>query len=312
MIKYTIPSRVFTSAEDLSVNFVWDIDANEKHTAGALEARYVRRTDDYFIVYLSSQSGCNQACRFCHLTATKQVGFDQATLTDYLLQAETVLAHYDQATSSGVQVAAKHVNFNWMARGEPLLNPIVTHQAQILYAALSALCDARGLTYNFNLSTIVPQDATFDALEAALEHPRAMLFYSLYSMQPAFRRRWLPKAKPPEEVLQWLAGWQKKTGRLVTLHWAFIQDENDSAGTVDEVVKAIETHGIHGKFNLVRYNPFSIRQGAESSESVIEARFATLKLALNDGSGARIVPRVGFDVKASCGMFVHQAEIDPS
>ena len=82
--------EVLRSKEDLSVNFVWPLEGTD-----AIEARFVRRTDDYFIVYLSSHTGCNQACRFCHLTATKQVSMQDVTLDDFLVQADAVLAYYD-------------------------------------------------------------------------------------------------------------------------------------------------------------------------------------------------------------------------
>jgi adenine C2-methylase RlmN of 23S rRNA A2503 and tRNA A37 len=55
----------YRSAQDDSVN--WDRPAAD---VGRIEARYVRRCPDYFVVYLSAQTGCAQGCRMCHLTAT--------------------------------------------------------------------------------------------------------------------------------------------------------------------------------------------------------------------------------------------------
>lgn len=55
--------------------------------------------------------------------------------------------------------------------------------------------------------------------------------------------------------------------------------------------------------NVVRYNPQSDKYGRESSEAVIERNAAMLQEWMPLDS-FRIVPKVGFDVKASCGMFV--------
>lgn len=302
MIEYTQPSRTLHSNEDKSVNFVWDLPAD-----GALEARYVRRDDDYFIVYLSSQSGCNQACRFCHLTATKQVSFDQATLDDYVTQAQAVLAYYDAEVQTGKQVKANKVHFNWMARGEPLLNPVVTQQTELLYAALAKEANQRGLDVKFNISSIVPKGVTEDTLHRVLSDKRAVIFYSLYSLENDFRKRWLPKAECPRSVLDTLAKLQQENGIEIVLHWALIANENDSESTVQQINHEITSRGIKARFNLVRYNPYSEKQGKESSETVLLKRFDTLKQAL-DARTTRIVPRVGFDVKASCGMFVHPVE----
>lgn len=103
--------------------------------------------------------------------------------------------------------------------------------------------------------------------------------------------------------LDQLAEHQTKHGAEIVLHWAFIEGENDSPETVAAIAEAVTRRGLRAKFNLVRYNPFSAGQGREPSEPVIEKNFRTLAEALQHPE-SRIVPRVGFDVKASCGMFV--------
>src|SRR5262245_27843350 len=92
------------SSEDASVN--WDRPAD----VGRIEARYVRRCRDYFVVYLSSQTGCDQGCRMCHLTATNQTRLRDVTHEEFLHQADTVLDYYQREAPP-----APSVHFNFMA-----------------------------------------------------------------------------------------------------------------------------------------------------------------------------------------------------
>src|ERR1700751_2787673 len=80
------PESGFTasrSGQDASVN--WDRPAD----VGRIEARYVRRCPDYFVVYLSAQTGCAQGCRMCHLPATGQTRLRDATFEEMIEQAQT-------------------------------------------------------------------------------------------------------------------------------------------------------------------------------------------------------------------------------
>lgn len=293
-----LADRVDHSELDLSANFLWLLGDGR-----ALEARFVRRDDDYFIVYLSSHTGCNQACRFCHLTATRQVSFDAAQLEDFLVQARAVLAHYDEVVGRGAQPAAKRVHFNWMARGEPMLNPCLSKECVPLLAALRSEAQARGLAVQFNVSSIFPAEAALADLEVLAAQPDVQLFYSLYSMSPEFRKRWVPKGRAPAEVLPWLAQMQASHGTTVTLHWALIEGENDSESEAVALAAAVRASGVRAKFNLVRYNPYSPAQGREAPEEALTRSFEAISQVV-DASRSRVVPRVGFDVKASCGMFV--------
>lgn len=286
-----------------------DASVNHSHPAadgGLWEARYVQRTDDYFIAYLSSHTGCSQSCRFCHLTATGQTWMMPASQEHYVQQTEQVLTTYRQRLEQGMPpVQWAHVNF--MARGEPLLNPTLCTDGEALYERLAACFSRAGVEdVRFKVSTILPRDfpATADALEQALIDPRAMLYYSLYSLDPRFRKRWLPKAHDPAVALDAVAEYQARTGRPVALHWAFIEGANDRDEDVDAIAEAVLKRGIRAKFNLVRYNPFGPRLGQEPPEDRVTALFDRLAGHLGE-QRSRIVPRVGFDVKASCGMFLN-------
>lgn len=285
-------------------------DASVNHSTpssdgGLWEARYVQRTPDYFIAYLSSHTGCAQSCRFCHLTATGQTGMIPASAEDYLSQLDRVLSTYRERREEGLP-AVERVHLNFMARGEPLSNPTLCRDGMNLCSRLADRVQEQGVTdVRMKISSIVPRDFQGGAtgLMQALAHPNSMLYYSLYSLDASFRKRWLPKALPGEIALDFIAEYQMRTGRDVALHWAFIEGNNDRDEDVLAILEAVRCRGIRAKFNLVRYNPPGPRQGREPPEERLQDLFRLLSEGLNHQE-SRIVPRVGFDVKASCGMFL--------
>lgn len=293
--------RSLASHEDRSVNHIADAP-----DGGMWESRFVQRTDDYFIVYLSSHTGCNKSCRFCHLTATGQTSMTPADPAVYFAQAEPCVHSYLDRLAAG-QPPAQRVHFNFMARGEALANPSMLERSQEIYDGLGQMADALDLPAAFKVSTIIPADFSGD-LTRVLGDTRSELYYSLYSMDGTFRKRWLPKAMDPNAALDRIAAYQQATGgRRVTLHWALIAGENDRDQDLDAIIAAVQARGLRAKFNLVRYNPHDARHGVESDEATRERYFARLSAALGE-PGSRPVPRVGFDVKASCGMFVEPTD----
>ena len=284
------------SSQDRSINLVL-----AHADGGFFEHRLVQRDDAKVLVYLSSHTGCAYSCRMCHLTATGQTMMTEASAEGYADQARAVLVEYAQRVAQG-QPAAQTVHFNFMARGEPLANRALVDRPNTVYEPLAQQAAALGLAPRFLVSSILPRDFTGD-LSTVFSDPRAALYYSLYSLQPAFRKRWLPKAMDPARALDLMADCQVKTNGTMALHWAFIEGENDQDEAIDEVVEAVRSRGLRVKFNLVRYNPHDRRHGQEPSEARLQAIFARLSQGLGHAD-SRIVPRVGFDVKASCGMFV--------
>lgn len=285
---------VLRSGEDRSVNFVLPLEE------GSIETRYVRRCDDYFIVYLSSHTGCKHACRFCHLTTTGQTYFEPVTVDLYLEQALRVFSHYDAVADA--QGAATRVNFNFMARGEALSNPHFIADGFTLTGCLASLARERGLCSRFHVSTIIPQGFN-QSLVTAFGGLPLEFYYSIYSVRDDFRKRWLPRAKPVRAAMSLLADWQHSQHREVVLHWAFIAGENDSEHDVHAICDLVDQYGLHVRVNVVRYNPPNDKS-QETALPLIERNLAIIRSRLADSS--KIVRRVGKDIFASCGQFVSE------
>jgi adenine C2-methylase RlmN of 23S rRNA A2503 and tRNA A37 len=283
----------YPSSQDASVN--WDRPAD----VGRIEARYVRRCPDYVVVYLSSQTGCDQGCRMCHLTATGQTRLRNVTHEEFLEQADTVLDYYRRETPP-----ARSVHFNFMARGEPLANPVLLSRADELLGELAQRAVALDLRPRYLVSTIFPREVGDRLLEDIFLTYHPEIYYSIYSLRASFRRRWLPKALPVEEALDRLVSWQRNTYKICKIHYAFIAGENDSEADVHAICDALESRRLLVHVNIVRYNPYdSRRHGVEPPEEVIQ-RNARIYQSRLPYARVRVIPRVGYDVQASCGMFV--------
>ena len=288
-------SSIIKSKIDGSANYV------TKEAIGYVEARFVRRVPDYFSVYLSSQTGCNRGCRFCHLTTTKQTKFIDLDANEILDQAEKILAHYhDLLAHNGIP--AKQVHFNFMARGEPLHNKHILTQGTSLLMRLGMLAFNAGLHPKFNVSTILPDDMANMRLIDVFPIVTPTIYYSIYSINQQWRNKWLPTAKNVYEALDDLALYQYTTKKIIKFHCAFIKDENDNLDDVQMMMRAIKVRGIFGEFNIVRYNPYSPEYGEETSDTQLN-RIAGL---IREYMPVKFIPRVDPKTYGSCGMFVEK------
>lgn len=279
---------------DQSVNFECRVDD------GMIEARFVRRVEEYFIVYLSSQTGCEQACRMCWLTATGQNTARDVTIEEYWQQAERVLKHYVET-----QPKAKMVHFNFMARGEPFANKIFLENADTILAGLKEMAEAVGLKVKFLISTIFPKEMGDVQLNDIFNEPSLYpeIYYSIYSLNKRFRKRWLPKAIIGEAGLDRLKEWQEITGKVPKIHYAFINNENDSIGDVKKICDEINELELDVNWNIVRYNPPVGHYSKETVEGQIHYLAGYIRSRLPQAR-VKVIPRVGTDVQASCGTFL--------
>lgn len=257
-----------------------------------IESRYVCRERDQTIIYVSSHNGCKMACRFCHLTATKQTEMEPVTPKMFGEQVRSALK-YSQMTS--------RLNINFMARGEPLENQYITDPQswiQIVHEIHNGIGEYWPADYykkvNFNISTIIPKSVTKKDTLAMFPFSKPNIYWSLYSTSEKFRKKWIPKAASLDESIKFLKDTPKEK---IIIHMAFIKGENDDPKDIQNIRNFLEDNFAETpKINIVRYNPFSPKHGVES-DFIEDIRSAL-------GPTCNIVDRIGFDVSASCGMFM--------
>ena len=291
---------ILKSAEDASVNFVFN-----GHEPGVFfECRYVRRYDNYFAVYLSPQGGCRQGCYMCHLTATKQTKDENADMDNLLRQADTVLNWYDSFCPK-----AKKVHYNFMARGETFANPLFLNSSKELFEKLGERSIQRGLSPRFLISTIMPRTLLGKSLSEIFPVITPEIYYSIYSVRDDFRKKWLPNSMPVNDALQMLKEYQEDTKKIIKLHWAFIEGENDRLEDVYQICDRVTSVGLRVDFAIIHYNSYDYsKYGKESSDEITKRNFEVIKRFM-PFSKVKMLTRVGFDVKASCGMFIEKSSL---
>lgn len=282
---------ILVSRQDASVNWV-----TSDGGGGFFETRFVQRSPKYFSVYVSCQSACNHGCGYCHLTETKQVRPTDLPLHGLKEQVSMAVSH-----SSVAAPDAEMVHFNFMTRGEPLASRLLLDNWEDTANFLRTAANTRNLRHKVLVSTIMPKSVEDSRLTHIFPIHYPEIYYSIYSMDEEFRRMWMPKAMPADKALDALDIWQQETNKIPRLHFAFIKGVNDSEKGVTAICDAVTRRGLRVNVNVVRYNPPN-RWSKESDEQTVGRLALQMKDLLR--CPVKVVTRVGYDVYASCGMFV--------
>ena len=280
-----------------------------------VETRIVQRTPETLIIYLSTHTGCANSCRMCWLTQTKQVSSKSLSIDQILDQLHWASGVIERMAD--IQ-SIKNIHINFMARGDALSNPNLMMTYHSLYYDIQSKMDS--IFFNrvrvlSKISTIFPTDCVIDLTNGGMKHwvdkfggyddysrIGTEFYYSLYSLNNDFRRKWLPKATHPHHVGEIFTG-SRPDGDYnpFRLHHALIADENDSLKDADAILEWLNKYDIICALNIVRYNPFDTSCGEESPMLDVYAEYIAQSPRI---SQLQIIPRVGKDVNASCGTFM--------
>ena len=291
-------SPVLTQQRSTDGTRKWLFDVGQ---GNAIESVFIPE-DDRGTLCISSQAGCNVACRFC---STGHQGFNRNLTTAEIIgqlwwarrelmqdhaSARLIAEPGPQAESSVDPRVISNVVM--MGMGEPLLNyePVV--------AAVKLMLDdnAYGLSrrrVTVSTSGVVPM------MDRLSQDCPVALAVSLHAPNDALRDQLVPlnKKYPLEELLSACERYLKFAPRdFITFEYVMLDGVNDTDQHARELIQIARR--LHCKFNLIPFNPFP-GSGLQRSSA---ARIRIFSQHLSDAGIVTTVRKTrGDDIDAACG-----------
>lgn len=264
---------------DGTQKFLFKIGATEKYTSQTFEAVIIP-SKDRSTLCVSSEVGCNMACKFCFTGKQK---------LKRRLSAGDIVNQFIQV-SEKLEGDQKITNVVFMGMGEPLDNPdAVFNSIKILNSPWGRNFSRKRVTVS--TSGIVPNIRL-------IAESGARLAISLNATTDEMRDDIMPinKRYPLAELLEGCREYHKSTGDEITFEYVMLKDLNDTIEDAKRIKQL--TKGIPCKINLI---PFNEHPGTEYKRpertKVLDFQDALMKMGMH----VLIRRTMGRDIYAACG-----------
>lgn len=279
--------------EQLKKDFSTDIINIEKKQEDNLTKKYLfKLLDGEFIeavvmehdygtsICVSSEVGCNMACKFCESGRQKKVrNLEAYEIVEQILAIEQDL----QKRLSSVVI---------MGIGEPLDN------YENIIKFIKIINDPKGIAIgarHITLSTcgLVPKIYELSKLPIQIN-----LAISLHASNNALRDKLMPvnKVYNIDNLLQAIKDYLQATSRRVTIEYVMLDNVNDSKANALELADLFKGMNIY--VNLIPYNETNHLEFKRSSKNKILAFYDTLK---KSNINCTIRREFGSNIDAACG-----------
>lgn len=246
--------------------------------------------DDRQTLCISSQVGCQQACRFC---LTGQGGFTRNLvfyeIADQVLEVARILRDEE---------ARRITNIVLMGMGEPLANfDEVIKAIQVITSDRALGFSGRKLTLSTN--GLVPE---MEALGRA--GAKVNLAVSLNATTDETRDRIMPvnRRYPLEDLLAACRRYPLDPRRRITFEYVLLRGINDSEDDALRLTRLLK--GIKCKVNLIPFNPFPGSDFKRPDDAAVK-RFQ--KILQDRHYTALVRESRGRDISAACGQLRERA-----
>ncbi len=279
--------------ERLLADFTTELITIEKKQVAPLTEKYLfRLTDNNFIeavimhhdygnsICISSEVGCNMACRFCESGRIKKI----RNLASYEMVEQILVVERDL----NIRLSSVVI----MGIGEPLDNyDNIVRFIKIINDGKGIQIGARHIT----LSTcgIVPK--IYELMKLPIQINLAI---SLHASNNELRDTLMPvnKVYNIDELIQAIKDYLQVTSRRVTIEYVMLEYINDSIDNAKELASLFKGMNIY--VNLIPYNETNHLEFKRSSKDRILAFYDTLKKAKINCTIRR---EFGTEIDAACG-----------
>lgn len=248
-------------------------------------------SEDRLTICLSSEVGCNMACRFCYTGKQK---------LKKRLSAEQIVGQFVQAHRSLAGENRRITNIVFMGMGEPLDN------CEAVFAAIEVIAEDHG----FNLSKkriTVSTSGIVPEMPKVWQH-KVRLAVSLNAAYDEIRDQVMPinRRWPLEELLEACREYHRQTKDSVTFEYVMLKDVTDSLEDARKLPKLLK--GIPCKINLI---PFNEHPGSEYKRPSRERVLRFQQVLMQAGLQTLIRRTMGRDIYAACGQLTSKFEGRP-
>jgi 23S rRNA (adenine2503-C2)-methyltransferase len=233
---------------------------------------------------LSSQVGCQQACRFC---LTGSAGFTRELksyeIVDQILEISRVLQQ---------ERKRRITNIVLMGIGEPLAN------FDEVLRALTVITSDKGLDFATRRVTVSTAGLVPEIEKLGRSGVKVNLAISLNATTDAVRDTIMPvnRRYPIKELLAACRSYPLEPRRRITFEYVLLKGVNDTKEDAQRLARLLR--GIKSKVNLIPFNPFPGSEFERSDDATVR-RFQ--KILLDHHYITPVRESRGRDISAACG-----------
>ena len=240
---------------------------------------------------ISSQAGCNLACKFCATGKLKLLrNLGPGEIYDQVVEIQKQAHEHNNSSLSNIVL---------MGMGEPLLN------YKNVISAIDHITSDKGLGMSPKRITLSTSGVIKGIKNLADDEVKFNLAISLLTADNEKRNSIMPvnKTNPLDELAKAIQYFHKKTGTRVTFEYLMLRDFNDSLNDAKKLAEYCKI--VPCKVNLIEFNTTGDAYFKKSLKSKTEAFYNFLE---SKNMIVNIRNSRGEDIDAACGQLANKVK----